>query len=211
MFSVTISGQTEKGHELTLNHSRKTVISTTSPFLTQLSLPFIFLICNMRRCDWEMSTRKVLEIAQHFTFPEENCHLWAQKLPVSLSSSEEKGLLRQPPRDRLSHPGTTSSGHIACQGVFFTASVSGASAAAYESLIQSELYCPASVIVMLSLPDKIFVHIGKPIFLKKGHLWGCLNFHTCPDLSETPLSRSFANHSPSLTLSGILGAMQCLW
>lgn len=135
MFSVTVSGRTEKGHELTLNRSRKTVIPTTSPFLAQLSLPFIVLICNMTRCGWEMSTRKILEIAQHFTFHEENCHLWAQKLPVSLSSAEEKGLLRQPPRDRRSHPGTTAHGHIACQGAFFTVSVSGASAAAYESLI----------------------------------------------------------------------------
>ena len=69
----------------------------------------------------ETNTGQILKYTIHFTFCEENNHLWAQKITVGLSSSEEKDQWCHPLLDSCSHPGTTIQGHTACQGVFSVA------------------------------------------------------------------------------------------
>lgn len=154
---VTVSGWREKERELALNLSRKPIIPSTSPFLTLSSLCSLASSFAAGTCARKPPQGKSWISLNILCFMK---RIVTSGLSVGLLGSEEKGLLRQAPRDRLSHPGTTAHGHTACQGLLFTVSVSGASAAAYKFFNPiRELHCPVSVIIILSLPDTRYLSI----------------------------------------------------
>ena len=126
-----------------------------------------------------------------FHFHEENSHLWVQML-----SASKKSPLRQPSRDRLSHSGTTTQGHTACRGrgssgekgISLSLPGFGVSAAAYSSLIQSEVHCPVSVIIMMRLPEaKYSSFLANPSLSRKAIFeatWTPLPVQTIQGLSQ---------------------------
>ena len=100
-----------------------------SPFLTRNSVSALWLphlphekVC-VCVCVWERerggtNTGQILKYSTHFTFCEENDHLWAQKTTVGLSSSGEKDPWCHLQLESCSHPGTTIQDHTAWPGVF---------------------------------------------------------------------------------------------